>query len=344
MSSELMARTLNQTIMEVTQAHLGIAEFPGAKHNPRILEFWQQAGMPQVVDDETAWCAGYVGGVLGGLGIPGSGRPNARSYLSWGSQVRPDDVLPGDVVVFWRGSKTSWKGHVAFFVNWTTDGKGVLVRGGNQGDQVSDKVYPIGQILGVRRWMNGDPASEGDRPILRAGNGTPDAFVQVLQQALRERGYFAGKVDGLFGPRTKTAVMSFQAAAGLATDGVVGQRTWDALMDAPNGVDDHLVRADVTAAELTAAGSRTTKTTRDGKRGAGAGVVLGTGGLIINALGEVEPQLAAAESGLQALQAFVMNNWLGILLVLGGLVAWWAFNNIEKFRVDDARTGANLSK
>ena len=53
--------------------------------------------------------------------------------------------------------------------------------------------------------------------------------VRTLQRALRRLGWKPGTVDGLFGPRTETALLRFQAAAGLAQDGVAGPRTWRAL-------------------------------------------------------------------------------------------------------------------
>lgn len=37
------------------------------------------------------------------------------------------------------------------------------------------------------------------------------------------------EVDGIFGPKTKTAVVTFQHCAGLPVDGIVGPQTWSAL-------------------------------------------------------------------------------------------------------------------
>jgi len=50
-----------------------------------------------------------------------------------------------------------------------------------------------------------------------------------IQQALKNAGFYAGKVDGDLGPRTKKAIEAFQTQNGLKADGKVGPRTWKLL-------------------------------------------------------------------------------------------------------------------
>lgn len=42
---------------------------------------------------------------------------------------------------------------------------------------------------------------------------------------LQSLGYDPGPIDGIFGPRTKNAVMRFQRDNGLKVDGIVGPET-----------------------------------------------------------------------------------------------------------------------
>ncbi|KYO63986.1 cell wall hydrolase [Thermovenabulum gondwanense] len=53
--------------------------------------------------------------------------------------------------------------------------------------------------------------------------------VALLQQKLKELGYYYGSVDGVFGWRTKLAVMNFQRSRGLKVDGIAGYWTLRAL-------------------------------------------------------------------------------------------------------------------
>jgi len=63
-------------------------------------------------------------------------------------------------------------------------------------------------------------------PMLKVG-AKGDA-VKNLQQSLLESGAQIS-ADGIFGPKTRQAVVMFQRAAGLAADGIVGPQTWAKL-------------------------------------------------------------------------------------------------------------------
>lgn len=58
------------------------------------------------------------------------------------------------------------------------------------------------------------------------------AYVKILQTRLVELGYLnsSREIDGKFGPKTYEAVTAFQVDRNLAVDGIVGSKTWKALM------------------------------------------------------------------------------------------------------------------
>ena len=53
--------------------------------------------------------------------------------------------------------------------------------------------------------------------------------VKTVQTKLKRWGYYTGVVDGVYGPKTKAAVKSFQTKNGLTADGIVGPKTAAAL-------------------------------------------------------------------------------------------------------------------
>jgi len=53
--------------------------------------------------------------------------------------------------------------------------------------------------------------------------------VKTVQTKLKRWGYYTGAVDGIYGAKTKAAVKSFQSKNGLTADGIVGQKTAQAL-------------------------------------------------------------------------------------------------------------------
>lgn len=124
----------------------GTVGVPGVDNNPRVLEYFAKTGNSWVKDDETAWCAAFVGFCLETAGIASTKLLNARSYLTWGKVTNTPKL--GDIVVFWRISPTSTFGHVAFFIKATKDY--VYVLGGNQSNSVCISKFPKSQILSYR--------------------------------------------------------------------------------------------------------------------------------------------------------------------------------------------------
>ena len=65
-------------------------------------------------------------------------------------------------------------------------------------------------------------------PLLAKNSG--GNTVRAVQALLNGLGYNAGTADGLFGGNTAGAVKRFQAASGIAADGIVGRDTWHKLL------------------------------------------------------------------------------------------------------------------
>jgi peptidoglycan hydrolase-like protein with peptidoglycan-binding domain len=104
---------------------------------------------------------------------------------------------------------------------------GLVAACGTSGDSAdtTDQVAPSSSATTV----TADVALDEDttRPELRRGD--EGVWVSELQQELTRHG-FPVPADGEFGPVTDTAVRAFQDANGLTVDGVVGPRTWAALV------------------------------------------------------------------------------------------------------------------
>ena len=139
-----------KTAYALASEEIGMQEIRGPIHNEEIVAMFAEVGHSWVQDDETAWCAAFVGAMLGRAGLPHTGKLNARSYLDWGEPVALEDAQPGDVVVFSRKGRHSAYGHVGFFVRRV--GANIEVLSGNQRDSVNVMPYPVGRLLDVRRY------------------------------------------------------------------------------------------------------------------------------------------------------------------------------------------------
>lgn len=132
--------------MEIAISQAGVTEFLGKANNPIILNWAKECGIPYT-EDETSWCSLFVNWVAFKSKLPMSKKLNARSWLDVGTKVSVPKI--GDVCIFWREHKDSWKGHVGFYIS--ENNGNIQVWGGNQGDKVCLANYPKSRLLAFRR-------------------------------------------------------------------------------------------------------------------------------------------------------------------------------------------------
>ncbi|MIA70919.1 TIGR02594 family protein [Escherichia coli] len=147
--------------------HIGLTEIKGAKHNPEIVQFWRNIKRGGIKDDETPWCAAFVGAMLERVGIRSTRFESAKSYLDWGEKL--DTPAYGCIVVFTRVGG----GHVGFVVGRRANGD-LLVLGGNQGDAVNIRAFPTSRVSGYR-WPAGEPHNTALLPVGDAATSTNEA-------------------------------------------------------------------------------------------------------------------------------------------------------------------------
>jgi uncharacterized protein (TIGR02594 family) len=132
--------------LAAARAYLGQAEVKGAKHNPVILRWWTLIRAP-FTDDETPWCAAFVGGVLEECGYKSTRSAAARSYSNYGVELNKPAY--GCIVVLWRGRPDGPFGHVGYLVGKDQKGN-LMILGGNQGDMVSIRPFSPERVIAFR--------------------------------------------------------------------------------------------------------------------------------------------------------------------------------------------------
>jgi His-Xaa-Ser repeat protein HxsA len=89
----------------------------------------------------------------------------------------------------------------------------------NSGSAAGASTSSMGSSNAARAGSQGGMASEEHDPEL----------VRSVQQALKQKGYDVGTIDGQFGPSTESALRQFQQAQGLSQSGSLDAQTLSAL-------------------------------------------------------------------------------------------------------------------
>lgn len=214
-----------EQLLKIAFNELGTEEIEGTENNPEVLKYATDTGIAGIKNDEIAWCSTFVNWVAMKAGLQYSKKPNARSWLNTGTKVTTPE--PGDVVIFWRESIQSWKGHVGFFLGFSMDKKRVYCLGGNQGNRVSVSAYRTTQVLSYQRLAETAKIIIPE-PVLQ--KGSKGKAVVALQNALKLQNINVGTSDGDFGQKTELGIKELQTRKpNLEITGIYNAETRDLL-------------------------------------------------------------------------------------------------------------------
>src|SRR5262245_33777532 len=263
-----MSAPISAPWMVIARSLEGEAEISGSVDNPRILEMFKVAGHPEIKDDETAWCAAFVGACLRLSGFQPTFSLLASSYAKFGDDLG-QSPRTGAIVVLNPGvAGIGGAGRVGFFVR--EEGGNIVMLGGNQSNKVKESRFPKAALRSFR-WpvvtsalpdstlpnilvlepdaapdhlhTAGPGMSPKTEDVVPVGlgqfdttnggevlkDGSAGASVRTLQAALDKLNYHLGEIDGEFGPLTRAAVLAFQGDNKLPLTGEADAATRAAL-------------------------------------------------------------------------------------------------------------------
>lgn len=198
---------------------------------------------------------------------------------------------------------------------------------------------PVGNYMRERvlSYMGKEAPEAQYYPTIRMGDRS--YFVRDMQGLLKHVGFFPGRIDGIFGGRTRDALISFQAENGLVTNGVCDQECWSALMGLPKREE-----RDVTEADLRKEGSTTIRAADNLQKLAYGGGAMGILGTLQEAATGATEAIGSAESVLEVGTQLVVAYWPLLLAVAVAGGVWYVAREIKATRVRDARTGAHMGR
>jgi uncharacterized protein (TIGR02594 family) len=142
---------LSSLLYSTAQKYRGVRELPGIDDNPKIEQWFRDAGATWIRDDEHSWCAAFICGIARECGAYNPRTVRAKSFLSLPEdravKVGIPDLQRGDVLVLSLGKG---RYHVTFFAGFRGDDH-VRGLGGNQSNMVRLSTYDIADIRGAVR-------------------------------------------------------------------------------------------------------------------------------------------------------------------------------------------------
>jgi uncharacterized protein (TIGR02594 family) len=214
--------------LRIARGYLGVREYAGAQHNQTIVGFFKRIGTP-FRDDETPWCAAFVGDCLEEAGHRSTRSAWAKSYAgNWG--VKLHFPVLGCIAVFTRGAAS---GHVAFFLGMDAHGN-IIVLGGNQSNKVSIMTYPKSRLVGFY-WPKDAPPPVA-QPLGLMGGDAPMAPAPEPSMINSKTGWTIGGVGATEVLRSGNEIAQEVWSAKQNAEGLGLQTLWEAVARHPGAL------------------------------------------------------------------------------------------------------------
>jgi len=165
-----------------------------------------------------------------GVAIPPAGKHSAEFTTTDGDNMKSLNIaksVTAIAILATFGGCSSWQG--------MDKTQGTVA--GAAGGAVAGAVVggPVGAVVGgvggayVGNETTGNQRTASSTPSAATSSSYDSGLVRSVQQALNDKGYNAGAVDGRWGPTTEDAVRRFQQAMGLPRSGELERSTLAAL-------------------------------------------------------------------------------------------------------------------
>ena len=214
-----------------------VAETDPTKKNI-ILDYFDATDFrPKPTSVTTPWCGAFAAHCMAQSSNPvPSGAAAARSWKTWGVAlpVGSTDIPRGAVVVLSPPPKgTGGTGHVAFFNQFTSDGKMIELLGGNQSNKLNRTAFSVAKIAAIR-WIDSAPTTSAEQfhEIPSTTQISQQAFDLIVESEVSSRAVYEKKYRGPIWPGFRSGVTVGIGYDVGQTSAAIVQSDWSGVIPA----------------------------------------------------------------------------------------------------------------
>lgn len=236
--------TANDLIAKA-RGELGVKENPFGSNKVKYNTAYYER---EVSGSEYPWCCAFIWWLFkeckaSSLYYGGKKTASCTTLMNYYKKTRQFSKTPQKgCLVFYNWGKGTTAKHIGIV---TEIGSGYIkaiegntaVGNDSNGGQVMERIRYLNSILGYAHPYTNAPTTTKETggstvniTLHTLKNGNKGENVKALQILLNGRGYSCGTADGDFGAKTLAAVKKYQKAKKLTQDGIVGAKTWAALL------------------------------------------------------------------------------------------------------------------